>query len=411
MTCGMQQAGISHDKGMLITVICVVSLGLIIFCTFYYLQLRKLKKLDQHQTVPTDVEDSIGGSTENKTYDFDVEANIQPNDGSFIDLRDDSSSNDEIEEEQDPIVKVFESLIDQIENKDGLDIYQTLAFRYRDPKSRRMKLKKPFSKFRINLDLMYVSSFQRVLYVAIVTFSLQVIGITIILYSVVFADKTWEYWEGQCFYSGEDWKNDSNWLYKILAFLWAMVITLSIAIHQHRMRDSGLSKIIDQIPNEMYSILNCVDIVILHLGLLCNLYTLLVAVLGSYFIIFTSAGGADAMDMVLNAVALFFMIELDDMLVTSNDYKCVEKGCKQFLECYVREKKQNLPCIEDKDREFRPRRHNIPGKQLCGIKGMSRMTKCVEWFGYVIAGITVILGLVAPVVILICYNGFQEEDL
>ena len=84
------------------------------------------------------------------------------------------------------------------------------------------------------------------------------------------------------------------------------------------------------------------------LGQAINYYTCCLAVLGSYLVIFNSDEGVEivgvdgefvfddqghieadlagaGLEMLLNAVALFFMLELDDVMVSDDDYDDCEK--------------------------------------------------------------------------------------
>merc|ERR1712154_327090 len=56
----------------------------------------------------------------------------------------------------------------------------------------------------------------------------------------------------------------------------------------------------------------------LQIGFTVNIIVAIVAVYGSFLVIFFSD---DSLDMVLNSVALFFIVELDDMLVRQSDYE------------------------------------------------------------------------------------------
>lgn len=61
-----------------------------------------------------------------------------------------------------------------------------------------------------------------------------------------------------------------------------------------------------------------INIVWLQLGFTVNVIVSIIAVYGSFIVIFFSD---NSLDMVLNSVALFFIVELDDLLVNDNDYE------------------------------------------------------------------------------------------
>mmetsp|Transcript_41101 Transcript_41101/g.36274 ORF Transcript_41101/g.36274 Transcript_41101/m.36274 type:complete len:104 (-) Transcript_41101:91-402(-) len=103
--------------------------------------------------------------------------------------------------------------------------------------------------------------------------------------------------------------------------------------------------------------------------------------------------------MVLNAVALFFMIELDDMLVTHEDYEDVFEGAQAFLKQYV-----------DRNSVMADVNEVVVSKQACSEGNLTRLSKCVDHFGFFIRFIAFICGLFAPIWIVICYNGVDGSD-
>eukprot|EP01083_Nonionella_stella_P073329 198199_1 len=66
----------------------------------------------------------------------------------------------------------------------------------------------------------------------------------------------------------------------------------------------------------------------LYYGFVVNTVASICAVWGSFGIIFYSE---NAIDMVLNSVALFFLVELDDLLVNDEDYEEFEKSMNEFF--------------------------------------------------------------------------------
>ena len=67
----------------------------------------------------------------------------------------------------------------------------------------------------------------------------------------------------------------------------------------------------------------------LQAGFTVNVIVSIVAVYGSFVVIFFSD---DSLDMVLNSVALFFIVELDDLLVNDSDYERIG----DYIENYVK---------------------------------------------------------------------------
>merc|ERR1719445_930947 len=70
-----------------------------------------------------------------------------------------------------------------------------------------------------------------------------------------------------------------------------------------------------------------VNVIWLRVGLSVNVFVTTAAVYGSFVTVFFSD---NSLDMILNSVALFFLVELDDMLVKAKDYGTVKK----YLEAY-----------------------------------------------------------------------------
>merc|ERR1719445_3032664 len=70
-----------------------------------------------------------------------------------------------------------------------------------------------------------------------------------------------------------------------------------------------------------------VNVIWLRVGLSVNVFVTISAVYGSFVTVFFSD---NSLDMILNSVALFFLVELDDMLVKAKDYATI----KSYLEAY-----------------------------------------------------------------------------
>eukprot|EP01083_Nonionella_stella_P217486 780792_1 len=124
-----------------------------------------------------------------------------------------------------------------------------------------------------------------------------------------------------------------------------------------------------------------------------NLYTLFLAILGSYFLIYSSEEGAGAIDMVLNAVALFFMIELDDLLVTNDDYAMVREATDAFIKEYM----TKMEAMQDDANKTHQ-------KQRFGVIGLTRLSKVGYYIESAIYWMAIIGGTVAPFTIFICFG-------
>ena len=70
----------------------------------------------------------------------------------------------------------------------------------------------------------------------------------------------------------------------------------------------------------------------LYLGLYANMFALISAIYGSFLLIYSTE---DAVWMVLNAVALYFIMDLDVMMVDPQDYSRVKRFMKHDFEYEV----------------------------------------------------------------------------
>jgi len=64
----------------------------------------------------------------------------------------------------------------------------------------------------------------------------------------------------------------------------------------------------------------------LFIGMYVNYFSLMSAILGSFIVIYVSES---ALDVVLNAVALFFVVEMDDLMIDEYDYQRVVEFFKE----------------------------------------------------------------------------------
>eukprot|EP01084_Bolivina_argentea_P231545 390451_1 len=127
--------------------------------------------------------------------------------------------------------KIMDGVADK---EEGLDVYQILAFRLK------YYSKKPAYACRF-------SDAQIAIFVAAVTSALQTFGISITLWSVIssyFLDESDGsiHEDAQCEWQREVWAEDGE--YKILAFLWSVVISLSVAIYASGTISNGLNELI-----------------------------------------------------------------------------------------------------------------------------------------------------------------------
>eukprot|EP00485_Elphidium_margaritaceum_P019439 CAMPEP_0202725788 /NCGR_PEP_ID=MMETSP1385-20130828/184279_1 /ASSEMBLY_ACC=CAM_ASM_000861 /TAXON_ID=933848 /ORGANISM="Elphidium margaritaceum" /LENGTH=390 /DNA_ID=CAMNT_0049391993 /DNA_START=176 /DNA_END=1346 /DNA_ORIENTATION=+ len=263
-----------------------------------------------------------------------------------------------------PGIDDYEHILDAVEDAiddETIDTYQAFAFR-QSVKDEHRPIPEDFSQLPLwsptKLQWMFTfSKYQQALYKAAIVCFLQTFGITVTLLSVMTA-----YFDGEqssrCEWEADVWQEEGT--YKVLAFLWAWVITISVLIIRAQIHATGLNRLLkpkslrkaDDRVKRMKRISRFASIGILEWGMINNDYTLTWAIIGSFFLIYQSEGGEDALDMILNAVALYFMMELDDMLVSKRDFKDLREHrneqAKALLE-YVRMKKENPNLDPDSD--------------------------------------------------------------
>merc|ERR1719445_2476701 len=192
---------------------------------------------------------------------------------------------------------------------------------------------------------------------------LQTFGITLILAEVVLV-YFFPHWydipaeDAAAFESeigSEYWDEPGEVMYKILAFLFATMISINLGKAIHTIKTNGFNSILEEgeltgLEPRHFHRVQVVDLALLQMGVLINMYALFLAVFGSFFLIYASEDGADSLDMVFNSLALFFLIELDDLLVQDNDYQDVQtyvQGRQQELE----EKAEKLDSIAEESQE------------------------------------------------------------
>merc|ERR1712012_432509 len=85
------------------------------------------------------------------------------------------------------------------------------------------------------------------------------------------------------------------------------------------------------------------NIIWLRIGFSVNVFASILAVYGSFMVVFFSD---NSLDMILNSVALFFVVELDDLLVKGSDYKRIAKYIRNYQEEGER-KKSSIATVEE----------------------------------------------------------------
>ena len=292
---------------------------------------------------------------------------------------------------------LFDNINESLRNEIDLDIYQVTAFRQKDPKSRNYAscdnyFIQPFKSIGIEYEFLAPNPYYKALFIAIVTGLLQSFGMFVMLFTAgqtyfgvidqegnrtKLSERKW------CHTTFDDWRK--LWLHKMFACLWAIFITLRVGYHLKQLRNTGFSQIIDKRKIKFQELVNPH---IIQAGLVLNLITLSFAVFASYLVIYQSEKeGLGATDLALNALAFFFMIELDNMVVTKKDYNDIQKAMGEFITKRMENKANN---------SVKP--YNVSPCLKC-------TTITTRWFAKMMTMITLyILGIYAPWIVLICYG-------
>eukprot|EP01084_Bolivina_argentea_P249358 417395_1 len=278
------------------------------------------------------------------------EENIEPGDPRRID--NDQELIEQLAEGEDMVQLTLAHAIQCCDDGEGLDIYQILAVRYFDIESRRISGRRPFQKIGCNCEIIAISPFINAAFVSIIVGLAQTIGITVVIWKILYA-----YFDGleddQEMCVMDAWRWNEVYSLKMLSFLLSLIIAFYVSIVLNNMQHSGLYEMMDRLKPQHLVRLDRVVLWILQMGEFINYYVCLLVVIGSYFIIFESNTGEEnndgtidyshsGLDMILNAVALFFMLELDDLMVSAQDYNDCKEHLQKIRMCYQPDTNINL---------------------------------------------------------------------
>eukprot|EP01084_Bolivina_argentea_P282944 484457_1 len=287
------------------------------------------------------------------------ETKVEPGDARRID--DDEDFFKQIVENEDAVQTVIAHAIQCCDDQEGMDIYQVLAIRYHDKQSREIRGRKPFAKIGINIEFVAISPFLQTLFIAIIVGLAQTVGITVVIYKLFMAFFAHAITDEFCSMEAKRW-NDVYSL-KMLSFLLSLIITFYVSVIMGTIQHSGMYEITDKLMSKHIQRIDNVVIWILHIGGGINWYVCLLSVIGSYFIIYESNQGEEqndgsidyshsGLDMILNAVALFFMLELDDVIITAQDYNDCKQHLQNIMNCYTPDISINLEYRTDGEPAF-----------------------------------------------------------
>mmetsp|Transcript_42433 Transcript_42433/g.68197 ORF Transcript_42433/g.68197 Transcript_42433/m.68197 type:complete len:282 (+) Transcript_42433:42-887(+) len=169
---------------------------------------------------------------------------------------------------------------------------------------------------------------------------------------------------------------DGDWDVKVIAVVSTLYISLTMGGLINRLDSQGLYEW-DSWSNE--EVPAFVSPFWLFFGLYCNYFALIGAIYGSFLVIYLSES---VLDVVLNAVALFFVVELDDLMIDKYDYE-------RIIEWFQEEYERNLS-------KYR-------GSQHTQNKCESACTCCMGTIVVVFVILAMLGAAAAPIYMAICF--------
>ena len=295
---------------------------------------------------------------------------------------------------------------------------KVLAIRWYHGASREVTGKKLWG---IDFEIVKFSPFVTTLFVAFIVALTQTWGTYIVVSKLIGA-----YFEDgvdsvQCDMTEERWEQVVS--LKVLALLLSLIVTFCIGVLLDGIKHNGLYEMMDTLTVKHLKRVPNVALVFVQIGQFVNYFVGFLSVLGSYFIIFASNQGEQnddgstdyssvGLDMILNAVALFFLLELDDMLVSDDDYEVCAEHLQWVLENYDPDPSMNYDYMDEDEKkkaddEYRPKKSRSGTMSA----GMDKMCDCmVPILYYIIAVFCIFVtlccyvgGFFAPFVIFFCW--------
>eukprot|EP01083_Nonionella_stella_P035970 98122_1 len=326
----------------------------------------------------------------------------------------------------DRIERVITHVISICEDFNGLDVYQVLAVRARDAASFEPDLHYPFKHClrcprRIRYwKVMAIPHFYRTLSTVIVVFMLQTWGITVTLIALMFgifetpkhAGEVSETlaWGGigGCMVE-HHWRSNMVLFNKTLAFFWCLYLSFSIRSKLRNITDSGLYKIFGVLEYDELDKISCADFVMMRWGQMINYYVSLVAIIGSFFIIYDTSSeddeyraGVAGVEMILNSIALFFIIEIDDQLVFVVDYEDIPKIWERFGDEYKRLRDNLIQEQQSAPENEKKKLSCAPTENKCCKACFQRQQFADVFSGFVTVSLYVV-GAIGPFVVFFCW--------
>mmetsp|Transcript_33759 Transcript_33759/g.54015 ORF Transcript_33759/g.54015 Transcript_33759/m.54015 type:complete len:330 (-) Transcript_33759:87-1076(-) len=248
------------------------------------------------------------------------------------------------------------------DNEDEFDIYQLQAFR--------SQTREGFKQC-----LAYYSNIIKAVLCALT----QIFGIIVISIDTVESGLNSKKWCNPMQYDETGGLILHHLVLKVLAFLFSSFLAY-YSMEALEAIDKGMYRNLNYAEN-----LQWINQIWLRVGFSINLFVAIIAVYGSFLVIHFSES---SQDMVLNSVALFFIVELDDLLVRRKDYEQIEE--------FVRGQ------VEDAN--------NVRLRSACRMcckRCCNKFVSCVGWIYVlpfnIIKHITIVLCIFLPFFVAYCY--------
>jgi len=268
-------------------------------------------------------------------------------------------------------------ILECCDNGDGLDYYQLMAFHSNTKDNFKDRIK----------YLIYIIK-------ASITAITQILGMIIIMidFVVIGLDSRKGDMCREPVYAGMEWHEV---LYesqlKILAFLFSTFLAF-FCFDRLTGVEQGMYRKMKYAQN-----LKFLNIVWLRIGFSVNVIASILAVYGSFMVVFFSD---NSLDMILNSVALFFLVELDDLLVKASDYQRIGDYIREYQSEKERLEK-TTDAVDENEEEC------CPKCKQCGRSCCSYFVCCVAWLYtlpfQVVRYFTVAMCLVLPIMLGYCY--------
>eukprot|EP01084_Bolivina_argentea_P250527 419781_1 len=335
-------------------------------------------------------------------------------------LDEDKDIYEQLNDNQDVIQLMLAHFINCCEDKEGFDVYQLLSVRYYDDNATIIRANKPFKRIGINIEFVEIPQFVQIVMIVIITAITQTYGLMVVVFGLINAYFEDSVGDEVCVMDADRWNAVIH--YKMLAFLLSLIVTFFISQMLTDIQHNGLYEMLDRLTLEHIKRVPGIALLMLQIGQGINYYVCIVASIGSYFIIFESNKGEETdngtvdyshagLDMVLNAVALFFMLDMDDLLVSDDNYDDCKEHLMKVLNNYIPDVQINEEYKIEVSKENEP-----IGKRKLSVYASNIFTRnvcysCTTTVIYYIIGIFSVFvticcvgsGFIAPFIVFFCW--------